>query len=100
MSNRGVIRVDRRLLSTLLMLPEGYEVKRYGTEYLTDELVFGVEGPDIPEVPEGDLLPAIQLIEHTMVDDDGVVWKRREIQGITDYRNRCFIITHDSQTIS
>jgi hypothetical protein len=101
MNNRGVIRVYRGLLDLALMLPEGYHVVGFGTEYMTDELVFGVEGPAIPKVEEGCMLPSIQLVEHTKVDEDGMVWKRREIgEVVTEPWKRQGFVKEDSRTLS
>jgi hypothetical protein len=101
MNNRGVIRVSRGALGLVLRLPEGYEVKGFGTEYLTDELVFGIEGPNIPEVEQGEMLPSIQLVEHTKVDEDGTVWYRREIGEICPKSwQRKIFVTENSRTLS
>lgn len=62
--NRGYIRVDFKTLAEALRLPPGVEILgvRQSDPYVADALDVGLEGPGLPEVPEGEVTPLVRAI--------------------------------------
>jgi hypothetical protein len=80
---RGIVHIDWYKLSQLLGVPDDFHaVTAHVDPYRGNSLAITVEGPNIPEVAQGEVYPTVQLVDHFMTDENGVKWTRREIQTI------------------
>ena len=61
MRNRGKIRISRDLQHDLLKLPWDINITGCAWDFDTDAVVLYVEGVGLPEIPDGDILPFVNM---------------------------------------
>jgi hypothetical protein len=64
--------VSPLLLEQALMMPEGHEIVGANWDFAARTVRLFVEGPDLPQIKEGDMVPSItpMVVRYASGDDD------------------------------
>ena len=67
----GTIKISRKMLSTLLQLPDDWQLAGGGYDYVTDSFYVHVDHPSVTDSPHGNPFPELVITYETMHDEHG-----------------------------